>query len=161
MQIFASGIDACPVAVDVEADELIAELRMDLADKTGIDRTDIKIVFNSKIMDDDDTLVECGIDNMSTVRVLLPLKGGHIPHPVKYFGPRRYGRYVYGMNRPPVLRQVKDWIDWTGWNSVFGGFSFQVAFGLMIVSGVYLNNYRATNTLYYTNKPDNQDILGH
>ncbi|KAF4745496.1 hypothetical protein FOZ63_003097, partial [Perkinsus olseni] len=69
MQVFASGIDACPVAVDAEADELIAELRMDLADKTGIDRTDIKIVFNSKIMDDDDTLVECGIDNMSTVRV--------------------------------------------------------------------------------------------
>ncbi|KAF4693542.1 hypothetical protein FOZ60_010722 [Perkinsus olseni] len=116
MQVFASGIDACPVAVDAEADELIAELRMDLADKTGIDRTDIKIVFNSKIMDDDGNA---------------------------------------------KLPQVKDWIDWTGWNSVFGGFSFQVAFGLMIVSGVYLNNYRATNTLYYTNKPDNQDILGH
>lgn len=63
----------------------------------------MKIAFNGKIMDDDgeidlvmsvsivipDTLRECGIEDLSTVRVLLPLKGGHIPHPVKYVGPRR------------------------------------------------------------------------
>ncbi|EER18020.1 Ubiquitin, putative [Perkinsus marinus ATCC 50983] len=161
MQVITSVAGGRPILMDAEGEQLIAELIIELADKTGLDRGNMKIAFNGKIMDDDDTLRECGIEDLSTVRVLLPLKGGHIPHPVKYVGPRRYGRYVYGMNRPPVLRQVKDWIDWTGWNSVFGGFSFQVAFGLMIVSGVYLNNYRATHTLYYTNKPDNQDILGH
>mmetsp|Transcript_189 Transcript_189/g.155 ORF Transcript_189/g.155 Transcript_189/m.155 type:complete len:135 (-) Transcript_189:57-461(-) len=134
---------------------------MDLADKTGLGTYDMRVTYNGRVLKDDDTLEECGLIDMSTVQVLLPMKGGHIPHPVKYFGPRRYGRYVYGMNRPPVLKQVKDWVDWTGWNSLLGGMSFQVCFGLMLVSGVYLNNYRATNTLYYTNKPDNQDILGH
>jgi hypothetical protein len=76
MQIFVKNLSGKTVTLQASADQTIADVKKMLEDKEGIATREQRIVFEGKQCDDTSTLADIGVQDMSTLHLVLRLLGG-------------------------------------------------------------------------------------
>jgi len=76
MQIFVKS--ARTIALDVEENSTVESVKALFAEKEGVTVEDQRLVFAGKQLEDESTLVECGISKEDTLHLSLRLLGGII-----------------------------------------------------------------------------------
>lgn len=76
MQIFYRNLSGKTATLDVKADELLEVVKIKIYNREGVRPSQFRLVYAGKRLDDDLTLVECGVQRESLLHVVLPFRGG-------------------------------------------------------------------------------------
>ncbi len=76
MQIFIKTLAGKSITIETEQTETIASIKAKIEDKEGIAVREQRLIYAGKQLDDNLTLQEASIENLSTVHLVLRLLGG-------------------------------------------------------------------------------------
>lgn len=76
MQIFVKNLSGKTTTIEVEPSFTVLQLKGLISDKEGISVSDQRLIFEGKALDDQRTLDDHGIVDMSTIHLVLRLQGG-------------------------------------------------------------------------------------
>ncbi|MBW0506082.1 hypothetical protein O181_045797 [Austropuccinia psidii MF-1] len=76
MQINVKTLTGKEIALEVESDYQISAVKEKIEEKEGIPPSQQRLIFGGKQLADDKTLKELGIENSSTLHLVLALRGG-------------------------------------------------------------------------------------
>lgn len=76
MNLFVKTLTGKVTPIEVERTDTISMIKAKIQDKEGHDPDTQRLVYKSKILDDDKTVEESGIENESTISLVMRLRGG-------------------------------------------------------------------------------------
>ena len=76
MQVFVKSMSGKTLSVDVEPDESIESLKAKIREKEGIAPDQQRVVFEGKQLDSTKSISDYGIEEDSTLHLVLRLRGG-------------------------------------------------------------------------------------
>ncbi len=76
MQIFVKTLSAKNITLDCQKSTTIRELKEMIHSKEAIPVEQQRLIFSGKQLEDDNTLADHNIDSLSTLHLVLRLKGG-------------------------------------------------------------------------------------
>jgi ubiquitin C len=86
MQIFVKSLDSSTYCLSLDSTQSVGDLKQLVAARTGVPVGQQRLVHAGKHMADQSGLLECGLEEESTVRLLLRLRGGTMNIHVKILG---------------------------------------------------------------------------
>lgn len=78
MQVFVKSMSGKTLSVDVEPDESIESLKSKIQQKEGITPDQQRVVFEGKQLDSTKSISDYGIEEDSTLHLVLRLRGGDL-----------------------------------------------------------------------------------
>jgi large subunit ribosomal protein L40e len=75
-EFYVKLISGQQIAFKLELDATIAQIKQDIFEQQSIKVEDQRLVFGGKQLEDDKTLRDYGVENGSTMHLVLRLKGG-------------------------------------------------------------------------------------
>ena len=75
-RIYVKTLQGKNISLDVQDGESIDSIKKKIQDKEGIPSDQMRLVFNGKQLEDQNTIQDYGIDSDSTVHLVLRLRGG-------------------------------------------------------------------------------------
>lgn len=88
MQIFVKSLDSSTFCFSVDTDQSVSDLKELVAARTGVPADEQRLVHAGKHMPNQSGLIQCGLQDDSTVWLLLRLRGGTMNIHVKILGGR-------------------------------------------------------------------------
>jgi len=76
MQLFVRTLTGETVTIDCTSASTVEYIKAVLAEKTGVDAEEQRLLFAAKPLDDETTVEECGLIEESTIDMLAVLDGG-------------------------------------------------------------------------------------
>jgi len=76
MQIFVKQLDGQKKALDVDDTQPVKALKEDLANKNGLAKEQLRLVFQGSPMNDDLTLKDSNVKAGDVIHMIIVLKGG-------------------------------------------------------------------------------------
>lgn len=77
MQVSVKTLTGRDIQVDIEPSDKIIRIKEMMEEKEGIPPLQQRLIFNGSLLDDDQTLMESGIDAGASLHLVLTLRGGH------------------------------------------------------------------------------------
>ena len=85
MQIFIKTLTGKTITLEVESDDIIENVKQKIQDKEGIPPKQQTLYMPGHQLEDGKTILDCGIQNESTIHIILRLRGGTIEICVETF----------------------------------------------------------------------------
>lgn len=77
MQIFVKTLAGKTTTLEVQPSNTVLDCKKMLQDKEGVAVAEQRLIFEGKQMDDNSELNFCGVQEMSTLHLVLRLQGGN------------------------------------------------------------------------------------
>ena len=78
MQIFFRTLSGVTKAVDISSEFTVAQVKQEIFDREGIEVDQQRLIFAGKQLEDERPIDYYGIEDDSTLHLLLRLKGGRL-----------------------------------------------------------------------------------
>jgi ubiquitin-small subunit ribosomal protein S27Ae len=92
MQLFVKTLTGATVTVVVEASNTVDDLKQQVAEKTGVAVEEIVLIHGLSVLDDQSTFEALGLEDESTINMVLSLEGGKKKRKKKvYTKPKKIG----------------------------------------------------------------------